>query len=382
MEGRMTDTVGIVGLGEPENRRTNNDSLEELAHHASHEALRDASLDREEIDNITVCATDLEDGRAISSMVTVGPAGGYRKDFLKTTDTGVHALALAAMRIRSGVHDNSLVVSWGKQSETDLNTIRYLENEPFGHRNTGLGHVSGHAVQAAAYEETVDGAADAADAVVMRGVNNAADNPRSVSNPSAAVGDDSVVSWPLTEEHLPPETDGATAMVVGGEAMVDASNDPVVTLEGFGLETATYNAGNRPFGKLDALEGAADAAYNSAGVEDPRTAFDTVEIHAKSAYHELMACEALGLCAEREAAEETLSGSFDRDGELPVNASGGPYAANPLVGAGLQRVTASVRQLRGDADYLEERPDRVLAHATAGYTDQLHGVAVLGRANA
>jgi len=366
----MTDTVGVVGLAEAENRRTNDNALEEIVHHVSREALRDASLEREDLDNLTVCATDLEDGRAISSMVTVGPAGGYRKDFLKTTDTGVHALALAAMRIRSGLHDNSLVISWGKQSETDLDTIRYLENEPFGHRNTGLGHVSGHAVQA-----------DAADAVVQRGVENASDNPRSVSNPSNALGDDSVVSWPVTREHLPPVTDGATAMVLGGEELADASDNPMVTVEGFGLETATYNAGNRPFGRLDALEGAAEAAYDSAGIDDPSSALDAVEIHSKTAYHELMACEALGLCGHGEAAEAALSGTFDRDGELPVNPSGGPYAANPLVATGLQRVAAGVRQLRGDADYLDERPDRVLAHGTAGYTDQVHGTAVLGRAS-
>jgi acetyl-CoA C-acetyltransferase len=376
----MTDTVGIVGLDELENCHTNGSSLEEMVHHVSREALRDASFDREDLDNLTVCATDLEDGRAISSMVTVGPAGGYRKDFLKTTDTGVHALALAAMRIRSGVHDNSLVISWGKQSETDLDTIRYLENEPFSHRNTGLGHVSGHAVQAEAYEETVADARAAADAVVDRGVENAAANPRSVPNPSAATGDDSVVSWPVTREHLPPVTDGAVAMVLSNEATVKASDTPRVTIEGFGLETATYNAGNRQFGRLDALEGAAEVAYESAGIEDPTDSLDAIEVHAKTAFHELMACEALGLRGEGEAAEAALSGTFDRNGELPVNPSGGAYAANPLVATGLQRVAAGVRQLQGDAAYLDDRPDRVLAHATAGYTDQVHGIAVLGRA--
>lgn len=382
VEARMTESVGIVGLGGTENRRTNHDLLEEMVHEASRRALSDASMNREDIDNITVCATDLEDGRAISSMVTVGPAGGYRKDFLKTTDTGVHALALAAMRIRSGVHDNSLVISWGKQSETDLETIRYLENEPFAHRNTGLGYLSGHAVQAAVYDETVEDAADAADAVVKRGVENAEANPHSVSDPSAATGDDTVMSWPVTRSHLPPETDGATAMVLANEETVEASGNPSVWLNGFGLETASYNAGNRPFGQLNALEGAAEAAYESAGIEDPRTDIDGAEVHAKTAYHELMACEALGLNEEGGAAEAALSGGFARDGMLPVNASGGAYAANPLVATGFQRVAAAVRQLRGDADYLENRPDRVLAHATAGYTDQVHGVSILGRTHA
>jgi len=376
-EAAMTATVDIVGLGATDNVRENDDALEEIVHHAARRALRDANLDREDLDSIAVCATDLEDGRAISSMVTVGPAGGYRKDFLKSTDTGIHALALGAMRIRSGVYDNSLVMSWGKQSESDLETIRYLENEPFAHRNTGLGWISGHAVQATAYLGTTEEATAAADAVVERNIANAKANPRSIANPGT--DDDGVASWPVAWRHLPPETDGATALVLERRADDADPDEDTVSIEGFGLETASYNAGNREFGRIEALDGAAAAAYESAGIDDPRSTIDAAEVHSETAYHELMACEALGLADHGGAAAAELDGTFRRDGDIPVNPSGGPFAANPLSGTSLQRVAAAVRQLRGSAEYGASRSNRVLAHGTAGYTDQVHGVTVLGR---
>jgi acetyl-CoA acetyltransferase len=371
----MDRDVGIVGIGEPAARRERTESLEELVHQAARDALDDAGVDRQDVDNLVVCASDLEDGRAISSMVAACPAGGYRKDFIKTTDTGVHALGLSAMRMATGLFDSTLVVSWAKQSETNEDQIRQLEADPMYRRGTGLGHLTGHALTASTYAAAAPDAGAAANAVVERNTNNAAANERGLPEAGTTretAADSPLVSSPLREAHLPEPSDGATAVLLAADDTARSADGDPVWLEGLGWEVDGYDLSTQTAGELAALSGAAARAYEEAGIDDPRAALDAAEIHEQSAYHELLALESLGLAEEHAAPAAVLEGAFGDDGAVAVNPSGGPFAANPLVATGLARVAAGARQIRaGEAD-------RVAATATAGFTDQSHGVAVLG----
>jgi acetyl-CoA C-acetyltransferase len=375
----MTGRVGIIGIGETPYDRVDDRSFEEVVHAASRAALSDAELDRQAVDNLVVCASDLDDGRAISSMVAAGPAGGYRRDFIKSTDTGIHALGLASMRMEVGLFDTTLVVTWGKQSETDLQTIRPLEAAPFYHRGTGLGYGTGHAVKVTAYMEAHEGAMTAADHVVAKNTRNARDAPDGSTPDPVSVeeaGDSELVSWPVRDAHLPPVSDGACALVLATEeAARNRARDPV-WIEGLGWETDSYYVGTRSEQTVSALGGAARRAYDGAGI-DPTTDVDLFEFHTPTAYHELIAAEAADACGGP-ATDAVMSGEFDRSGPTPVNPSGGPFAGNPLMATGLARVAAATRQLRGDAgDVQVADSDRAVAHSTAGFTDQVHGMAVL-----
>lgn len=370
----MTDRIAIVGVGEPTNERKIAASIEELVHRTARETLADAGLEREAVDNVVVCASDLEDGRAISSMVTASPGGGYRKDFIKTTDTGVHALGLAAMRMATGLFGTTLVLSWAKQSETEEGQIRKVETEPIYRRHTGLGHVTGHATTATAYAADAPDAASAANAVVERNTTNAAANEAGIPEETTSreeAADSELVSSPLRSAHLPEPSDGACGVVLATEADVDAAEHDPVWIEGLGWETDGYDMTTQTPGELTALGGAAERAYDDAGITDPQANLDGVEVHEQSAFHELMAIEALGLADSGRAPAKVLEGAFE-DAEVTINPSGGPFAANPLIATGLARVAAGVEQVRaGEAD-------RVAATASAGIADQVHGVAVLG----
>lgn len=375
----MTERIGIIGVGETNYQPVDERALEEMVHAGSRAALADAGLDRDAIDNVVVCASDLEDGRAISSMIAAGPAGSYRRDFIKTTDTGVHALGLAAMRLQAGPFETALVASWAKQSETDEGTIRPLEADPFYRRGTGLGHVTGHAAVAAGYADRHEDAARAADRVVAKNTANAAAAPvghRSIPVATDEAAASSVVAWPLREAHLPTPSDGACALVLATESAASEYGADPVWLEGVAWETGSYDADDRVGGDLPTLASAAGSAFDEAGI-DPNEV-DCAEVHTPSAYHELLACEALGL-QTGSAIVKVLDGSFDRDGAVPVNPSGGAFAANPLIATGLARIAAAAHQLREEAGETQVAGARTaVAHATAGFTDQVHGVSVLG----
>ena len=88
--------------------------LEEMVYDTSAQALRAAAIERGELDHITIAACDELDGRSISNMLMVAPAGGYLKDELRVTDSAMVGLHLAAMRIASGRYHLGLLASWTK----------------------------------------------------------------------------------------------------------------------------------------------------------------------------------------------------------------------------------------------------------------------------
>jgi len=76
----VTDRVAVVGVSQVGYARAIPDrTLEELIFEAATGALADARLGWGELDAVVIGASDLVDGRVISSMVTAGPAGGSRR---------------------------------------------------------------------------------------------------------------------------------------------------------------------------------------------------------------------------------------------------------------------------------------------------------------
>jgi acetyl-CoA C-acetyltransferase len=74
------------------------------------------------------------------------------------------------------------------------------------------------------------------------------------------------------------------------------------------------------------------------------------EVDDTYSYKELQHVEALGLVGSRSAHELLEQGSFDLDGEFPINPSGGSIGmGHTLEMSGLVRVAEVVRQLRGQA---------------------------------
>ena len=77
---------------------------------------------------------------------------------------------------------------------------------------------------------------------------------------------------------------------------------------------------------------------------------DLVEVDDWFSYKELQHLEAIGICEKGQAGKLLEQGKFDRDGETPVNVSGGRLGAgNLLEASSLQSVLECVIQLRGHA---------------------------------
>ncbi len=113
----------------------------------------------------------------------------------------------------------------------------------------------------------------------------------------------------------------------------------------------------------EVVRSAADA-YAQAGISDPRGQLAMAEVHDCFTPTELVLMEDLGFAERGSAWKEVMAGTFDRDGELPVNPDGGLKSfGHPIGATGLRMLYECWLQLRGQAP-----PGRQIATVSEGRT--------------
>ena len=99
----------------------------------------------------------------------------------------------------------------------------------------------------------------------------------------------------------------------------------------------------------EVVASAADA-YRQAGIKDPRAELAMAEVHDCFTPTELILMEDLGFAARGTAWKEVLAGTYDLEGELPVNPDGGLKSfGHPIGASGLRMLFEAWLQLRGEA---------------------------------
>ncbi len=183
-----------------------------------------------------------------------------------------------------------------------------------------------------------------------------------------------MVADPLTLLQACPTTDGAAAAILMRRA--DAEKLPgvrPVLLAGLGLSVATgwdlpFFDPYHDFLSFQSTRTAAATAYAQAGVKDPRTDVDLVEVHDCFTITEILTYEDLGLCDQGQGGAFVEGGGASAGGETPVNLSGGLLSCGHPIGAtGIRMCWEIVQHLRGDAG------DRQQQGATCGVAHNIGG---------
>lgn len=356
-------TVAITGIGaalpQPEDAPS---SLEWMIYEGASAALADAGLERGDLDGVVIAASDQVDGRAISSMLTSGPAGAYLNEEINIASSPAHAVVVAYMQILSGTHGRLLVSSWGKASETRGGSVQAAERlsaEPFYERDGGLSSLAAAALQAAAHRAAAPSREQAAAAAAAVTARNRGDDTT-----ASDVLASPVVAWPLRALECPPETDASFSVVL---ERATRSHRDAISLDGAGWSTDSGRIGERDLVGLPHLGRAAADAYERAGVRDAAADVGDWQLHDYSPDAELLAYAPLGLCT----AEESLA--LGLSGELPINRSGGSLRGEAPFGGALRKVIDAVRRLRAGGI------DRAVAHMAGGFAGQFQTVLVMGR---
>ncbi|HLN18448.1 MAG TPA: acetyl-CoA acetyltransferase [Acidimicrobiales bacterium] len=123
----------------------------------------------------------------------------------------------------------------------------------------------------------------------------------------------------------------------------------------------------------EVVRSAADA-YGQAGITDPRAQLAMAEVHDCFTPTELVLMEDLGFAERGTAWKEVLAGTFDLDGELPVNPDGGLKSfGHPIGASGLRMLFECWLQLRKQAPPERQIKSVTEAGRTIGLTHNLGG---------
>ena len=165
-----------------------------------------------------------------------------------------------------------------------------------------------------------------------------------------------------------PQSDGAAALVIAAEDVVDRFTDRPVWIRGVGLGLDSVMHQHKPdLTMLPATTRAAKQAFGMAGMTPADV--DVAEVHDFLTGIELMSYEDLGF-AERLGGFKLLEAEVTSvGGALPVNPSGGLKAKGHPPGAtGVAQCVELFQQLRGEAVNQVDGARIALAHNIGGPT--------------
>jgi acetyl-CoA C-acetyltransferase len=368
---------GVIGCAIRPAIAARDRSLEEIIYDTTQQALADAGLTIDDIDGIIVACNDQLDGRAISVMMASGAVGGVDRDILSTPSGSEHAFILGALRVATGQFRTQLVVAWSPTEASSIQEVERLGADPYFHRALPLDELSAHALQAGALGQKMPGVGEVAAAVLAKNRRHGAlAYPDPLVPPQAGPA-----RWPLGAGMTTRQVTGCAAMVLATEDFIaERGLADVAWIRGMGWATEPSFLGDRDLSTAPALAAAALQAYQEAGITDPLTQLDVVEITDATPYAELLAYEALGLCDRTEWAAKVAAGTFAIGGQLPVNLSGGVQTFNPVFCTGLIRFAEVANQVRGRAGAHQHKDARNgLGQAGSGFAMQYQAAIVLDR---
>jgi acetyl-CoA C-acetyltransferase len=352
----MGDRVAIVGVGQAGFAPiTAGLSYKELTFEAALRAYDDAGIDpRKDVDSFVAVSEDFLEGTSIFDEYVPDQIGAALRPVHTVTADGLFAVATAVMLIRSGAA--RVVAIEGHSKASDMVTpgsIHQFAMDPVINRPLGVSALAVAGLEMNRFLAVSGNTEEQCGLVVEKNRTNALDNPLA-AYPTALTSHDVAASdplwWPLRRLDAAERADGAVVLVLADAERAGELTDAPVWVVGAGWSSGSPTLESRSWEEADYVRAAADRAYEMARVGSPTRDVDLAEVDDTYSYRELMHLEALRLARSGDAGAMLEEGYFGKDGELPVNVSGGSLGQGYLFEAnGLARTLECVLQLRGEA---------------------------------
>ncbi len=359
--------VAVIGAGITLFRRRLLEEGRELSYEAAKMALDSAGITLKDVDTVvTGTAPDAFDGIHMKSEYLLEGAGAIKKPHVRVFiggATGVFTPIAGWWHVASGLSDICLCVAEEKMSPHQPHpqkafwTIFHHSLE----RPLGVNLLWIFALEMNRYMHSYGIRKEQIARVAVKNKRNALDHPCAQLAGNITVDDvlnSEVIAWPVNRLDVSPPSDGAAAVILASERVAKKLTDNPVWIAGVGWNLDTAYWTNRDLKYPLYLEKAAKQAYKMAGIENPRKQVHVAEVYDPFTYKELHHMEGLQLCGRGEAPKLLEDGVTERDGDLPVNPSGGLLGVgNPIAAAGMMKVCEIFWQLRGEAGRRQVRRD-------------------------
>ncbi len=383
-------------------------TFQEIVAEAAFEAMDDAQIPPEKIDvfyvgNMLSNTTQMySHATVLADWLGLRLKGGYHFDTAcSTTNTG---LGIAAQSILSGKYKNVLVVA-GEITSSCPKGVNPLEREAISPTTLwkwtdfGMDHVYGYhhfydvasaygAFTTIAYMKRNKLSFEEMDKIMMevnRAVRkHASMNPKAITYERGSLeqearkeGFSSVedywkspknpfFAWPARLFSALNSADGATAIVVSGEAKKYTKKLPI-DIAGFDWRTSNFPWGDEKVYPYPQDTLAFKTAYQMAGIKP--SDIDYLYVHDCMQIYQLVLSEVAGYFPKGTAWKAVLDGRTMYDGDKPLNISGGRHGGGHAfdASAGME-IYEIVKQMRGEAGKKQmKKPLRVAVQHNHGY---------------
>jgi acetyl-CoA C-acetyltransferase len=351
--------------------------IRDLLAEAGQACLDDAGVAPDAIDHLYVsnmASGEFEGQTGISNALAHDLAAipAYTARIDQTSASGGAGVYAAWQSVASGASELTLLV--GGERMTHRTTAEATDviaslTHPAEYKH-GVTLPSFAGLTARHYLETYDAPREALGKIAVKNHKNGVDNPHAQFQKEVDL--DTVLESPMVADPLRlydfcPITDGSAALLLCPESVAREYTDEYAVISGVAGATDTHVVHERADPTtMGGVVDSADEAYRmaDAGPED----IDVAELHDMFTILEVLQSEDLGFFEKGKGWKAVAEGVTHRDGDLPVNTSGGLKSkGHPLGASGVAQVYEVYKQVVGAAGPRQVDADTGLACNVGGF---------------
>ncbi|MFC6906502.1 thiolase C-terminal domain-containing protein [Halalkalicoccus tibetensis] len=351
--------------------------LSDLLAEAALDCLDDANVEPSELEHLytsNMASGEFEGQTGIMNMLAhdLGAMPAYTQRIDQTSSSGAAGAYAAWQSVASGASDLTLLVGGEKmthRSTGESTDVIASITHPVEYKH-GVTLPSFAGLTARLYLDTYDAPRESLGKVAVKNHKNGVDNPHAQFQKEVSleeVLESPIVADPLRLYDFCPITDGSGALLMCPESKAEEYTDDYVLLTGIAGATDTQVVHERddPTVMGGVVESSREA-YEMSG-RDPDD-IDVAELHDMFTILEFLQSEDLGFFEKGEGWKAVEEGVTDRDGELPINTSGGLKSkGHPLGASGVAQIYEIYQQIRGEAGPRQVEADVGLACNVGGF---------------
>ncbi|WP_121821564.1 thiolase family protein [Halostella salina] len=333
--------------------------VNELLAEAGKACLDDAGVSGDDLDHLYVsnmASGEFEGQTGVPNALAhdLGAMPAYTQRVDQTSSSGGAGTFAAWQSVASGASDLTMLVGGEKMTHrttAEATDVIASLTHPVEYKH-GVTLPSFAGLTARHYLEKYDAPRESLGKVAVKNHRNGLDNPHAQFRKEVdldTVLDSPIVADPLRLYDFCPITDGSAALLLCPESEAEQYTDDYSIITGVAGATDTHVVHERddPTTMGGVVE-SGEQAYEMAGIgpED----VDVAELHDMFTILEFLQMEGLGFADPGEAWQAVEEGRTERDGELPINTSGGLKSkGHPLGASGVAQVYEIHKQITGDA---------------------------------
>jgi acetyl-CoA C-acetyltransferase len=374
MPGSIKDRVAIVGMGCTRFGTLWDKGPSDLIVEAVNEACEDAGVELKDVEAIWAGTLFSVGGRTVSEPLRIQYKPVTRVE--NACGSGHEAMRGAAYAVAAGIYDVVLAVGFEKLKDEGMSGLPGMENRTNTHYQSSMPGV--FAMMANKYFDRYGLSPEEGKEMLARiSVKSHANgflNPKAHLKRKLTV--EQVLSAPIIATPLGlfdccGVSDGAAAAILCRADMAKTFRPDPVYIKA--LQICTGPSSGRlledyDYTHVEEAYRAGVAAYEEAGIRDPRKEISMAEVHDCFSITEAVTMEDLQFSPRGKVKEDIDAGSFELDGELPVQPDGGLKCfGHPIGASGIRMVYELYLQLQGRADKRQiKNPTLGLAHNMGG----------------